>query len=111
MTTRKEQKPTGRGVTPRRRAPGRHEKAVEVSLLDLERAGMLAPHTGHLRTALRANGRALDEAETTGNAYGTRQATRSLLELHEALTARRDDEGDVSTWLAQVPDTVPDDLA
>ena len=109
-------KPSGRaesGGTPakKRRTVGRHERAVDEALRDLDRAGRLAPDTGHLRTALRANGRALDEAEAAGNAYGTRQATRSLLELHEALTTRDEDTDTVGAWLANVPDTVPDDLA
>lgn len=99
----------GRGDAPTRTL-GRHERAVAASLRDLDRAGLLASHSGHLRTAMRAAGRALDVAEAEGNAYGTRQAVRSLLELHEQLVTRQD-EDDVAAWLRDIPDHVPDELA
>jgi len=95
---------------PVRAGKGRHEVQVDRSIARLRAAGLLAGPVGHLVTALRANGRALDDAEASGNAYATRQATRSIIEIHELLGAPADDGDDPMSWIARVPDHVPEDL-
>lgn len=91
---------------------GRHERQVEAAIRKLRAAGLLEGATEHLVTAMRANGRSLDEAEAAGNSYGTRQATRSLLEIHTIIGAvATEREDDPAQWIVGIPDHVPEGMA